>query len=262
MFPATAHDIEFEFVDDIEALYANIRAFNRGCYEEVGYAYKGRMYLPPYIALADVDLALAELEQVLATGRRWSRSSRATRTADATIPSVAVGSPIRCSTRSGHASTRPGMRVAVHLGAPTTRSTAPTGREDPGGRFGDFDAFQWIMYWGDRPAMELTAGHDPAQPLRAVPEHPRVPLGAGHGLVPYTVRKMDHAFLMGRKAKWRRRSTGGRARSSAALRGRPVPRGERRAGGRRGRDRADRVRLRLPPRRGARLSRRSTSARS
>ena len=24
--------------------------------------------------------------------------------------------------------------------------------------FGGFDAFQWMMYWGDRPALELTAG--------------------------------------------------------------------------------------------------------
>ena len=68
MYPASAHDIEFEFADDLEAIYANIRAFNRWIHEEIGYAYQDRMFLPPYLALADVDLALAELEILLETG--------------------------------------------------------------------------------------------------------------------------------------------------------------------------------------------------
>jgi hypothetical protein len=53
MFPAAAHDIEYEFADNIPALYANIRAFNRWMHEEVGYNVQNRMFLPPYIALAD-----------------------------------------------------------------------------------------------------------------------------------------------------------------------------------------------------------------
>ena len=69
MYPASAHDIEFEFADDLEALYANVRAFNRWIHEEIGYAYQGRMFLPPYLALADVDLALAELEIAARDGR-------------------------------------------------------------------------------------------------------------------------------------------------------------------------------------------------
>ncbi|HEX9504973.1 MAG TPA: hypothetical protein VGA62_03095, partial [Acidimicrobiia bacterium] len=53
MFPAAAHDIEYEFVENVPALYANIRAFNRWMHEEVGYRAEERMFLPPYIALAD-----------------------------------------------------------------------------------------------------------------------------------------------------------------------------------------------------------------
>jgi len=47
MFPASAHDIEYEFVDDMPALYANVRAFNRWMHEEVGFAHQNRMFLPP-----------------------------------------------------------------------------------------------------------------------------------------------------------------------------------------------------------------------
>ena len=45
MFPASAHDIEF--ADNVEAMYANVRAFNRWMYEEIGYAHDNRMFLPP-----------------------------------------------------------------------------------------------------------------------------------------------------------------------------------------------------------------------
>src|SRR5262249_43049063 len=68
MFPAAAHDIEYEFADNIPALYANIRAFNRWMLEEVGYAVENRRFLPPYIALADPDLAVQELQRVMADG--------------------------------------------------------------------------------------------------------------------------------------------------------------------------------------------------
>src|SRR5260221_9087307 len=68
MFPAAAHDIEYEFADDLDALHANVRAFNRWMHEEVGFVVDGRMFLPPYIALADVDAAVAELEIVLGQG--------------------------------------------------------------------------------------------------------------------------------------------------------------------------------------------------
>src|SRR3974390_599048 len=68
MFPAAAHDVEYIFADNIPALYANIRAFNRWMYEEVGFCAENRMFLPPYIPLADPDLAVAELELVAAQG--------------------------------------------------------------------------------------------------------------------------------------------------------------------------------------------------
>ena len=58
MFPAAAHDIEYEFADNIDALYANIRAFNRWMHEEVGFVAEGRMWLPPYISFADPELAV------------------------------------------------------------------------------------------------------------------------------------------------------------------------------------------------------------
>ena len=68
MFPAAAHDIESEFADRIDALYADIRAFNRWMHEEVGFIAESGMWLPPYISFGDPELDGTRLELVVAQG--------------------------------------------------------------------------------------------------------------------------------------------------------------------------------------------------
>jgi predicted TIM-barrel fold metal-dependent hydrolase len=204
MFPASAHDIEFEFVDDLEAMYANIRAFNRWIHEEIGYAHENRMFLPPYIALADVDLAVAELERVLAEGapvvQFKAGHAHGGRTNPAGGRSIAdpVFDPVWARINEA------GTRVAVHLGATDYQKYGADWSEDPEATFGEFDAFQWVMYWGDRPAMELTAGMILHGLFARYPNVCVCLSEQGTVWLPYTLRKMDHAFLMGRKAKWGR----------------------------------------------------------
>ena len=131
MFPASAHDIEFELADDVDAMYANIRAFNRWIHEEVGYAYENRMFLPPYIALADVDLAVAELETVLAQGAPMVqfKSGHAHGGRDNPFGGRSIADPLFDPIWSR--STRPGRGWRSTWAAPTTRSTAPTGARTP-----------------------------------------------------------------------------------------------------------------------------------
>ena len=61
---------ENEFVNDPEAGFANLRAYNRWVEEEWGFNYQGRLFAPATLSLLDVDLAVAELERVLAAGAR------------------------------------------------------------------------------------------------------------------------------------------------------------------------------------------------
>src|SRR5262249_34781426 len=68
LYPGPVLHLESEFTDDVDAIYANARAYNRWIHAEVGYAHAGRMFLPPYLSLADVELAVAELDRVLAEG--------------------------------------------------------------------------------------------------------------------------------------------------------------------------------------------------
>jgi predicted TIM-barrel fold metal-dependent hydrolase len=97
-----------------------------------------------------------------------------------------------------------GMRLTVHLGGTDYQKYGADWSEDPDETFGNFDAFQWVMYWGDRPAMEITAALILHNFFGRFPNI-RVCLSEqGTVWMPYTLRKMDHAYLMGRKAKWGR----------------------------------------------------------
>jgi predicted TIM-barrel fold metal-dependent hydrolase len=202
MFPAAAHDIEYEFADNIEALYANVRAFNRWMHEEVGYSAENRMFLPPYIPLAEPDLALAELERVMADGATviQTKSGHAHGGRDNPWGGRSPADPVYdrfWSTVNDH-----NLRWAVHLGGTDYQKYGADWSEDPDTVFGDFDAFQWMMYWGDRPAIELTAALILHNFFGRYPNIKVCLSEQGTVWVPYTLRKMDHAFLMGRKAKW------------------------------------------------------------
>jgi predicted TIM-barrel fold metal-dependent hydrolase len=57
-------------LEDPRALYAHFRALNRFIEEEWGYAYQNRIFAPAMLTLRDVDMAVEELERVLAAGAR------------------------------------------------------------------------------------------------------------------------------------------------------------------------------------------------
>jgi predicted TIM-barrel fold metal-dependent hydrolase len=202
MFPAAAHDIEYEFADNIPALYANIRAFNRWMHEEVGYAADNRMFLPPYIALADPDLAVRELEQVVAHGAPLfqTKAGHAHGGADNPWGGRSPADPVY--DRFWSIVNEAGIRWSVHLGGTDYQKYGADWSEDPSAVFGDFDAFQWVMYWGDRPAMELTAALILQNFFGRYPNIKVSLSEMGTVWLPYTLRKMDHAYLMGRKATW------------------------------------------------------------
>jgi len=202
MFPAAAHDIEYEFADNIPALYANIRAFNRWMHEEVGYNSDNRMFLPPYISFADPELAMKELKQVIADGARMiqTKSGHAHGGADNPFGGRSLADPIFddiwnvCNDAE--------IRLAVHLGGTDYQKYGADWSEDPEATFGDFDAFQWMMYWGDRPALELTSALILHNFFGRFPNMHVLLSEMGTVWLPYALRKADHAFLMGRKAKW------------------------------------------------------------
>jgi predicted TIM-barrel fold metal-dependent hydrolase len=207
MYPAAAHDVEYEFADNVDAIYANVRAFNRWMHEEVGFVVRNRMWLPPYIPFADPELALKELETVMADGATAIQTKSGHAHGGRNNPhggrSLADPAFDRLWARVNEA----GIRLCVHLGSTDYQKYGADWSEDPEASFGDFDAFQWMMYWGDRPAIELTAGLILHNFFGRFPNIRVLLSEQGTVWLPYTLRKMDHAFMMGRKAKW---AAGGR----------------------------------------------------
>ena len=67
---------------------------------------------------------------------------------------------------------------------------------------GDMDAFQWVFYYGDRPAMETVGAAILQGFFQRFPTMKLLLSEQGTVWLPYTLRKMDHAFLMGRRATW------------------------------------------------------------
>jgi predicted TIM-barrel fold metal-dependent hydrolase len=157
MFPGHVLNLEYEFADDVDAIYANARAYNRWIHAEVGHGHAGRMFLPPYLSLADVELAVDELERLLAEGARLVE----------VVTGHAHGG--RANPRGGRSLADPifdpfwarideaGVRVATHVGPTDYAKYGADFSEDPEAVLRDFGALQWALFWGDRPAMDTVA---------------------------------------------------------------------------------------------------------
>lgn len=179
---------------DVEALYANQRASNR-CYAETWtFNYQDRIFTPPYICCADVELATAELDYVMSQGAELIQIS--------TGPSLGR-SPFRPAMDGFWARVNEaGLRVCTHLADVTYYGRQGEEWDEPEAYVSDMTAFQWVMYSGDRPAYETVAAAILSGWMTKFPNIKLLMSEQGTVWVPYIVRKMDHAFLMGRPGTW------------------------------------------------------------
>ena len=134
-------------MDDVEQTYANLRSFNRWLEEEWGFGGDGRIVAPPLLSLLDRDLAVAELDRVLAAGAR--------------LVQIRPG-----PTGSGKSLADPwydpfwsrineaGVPVAFHLSDNHNEEISTAWGEDANPPVRQMSAFQWAFVHGDRPIME------------------------------------------------------------------------------------------------------------
>ncbi len=187
--------LEFEFEHDLEGLYANLRAINRYLATEWKFNYQDRIFTPPYISMASADLALAELEAVL--------DDEVPRVIQITSGPAIHRSPFRPEldpfwSRVNEA----GIQVSTHLASVTFYGRLGEEWDERECMLGDMDAFQWAFYYGDRPAMEMVGAAILQGFFSRFPNIRMLMSEQGTVWVPYAIRKMDHAFLMGRQATW------------------------------------------------------------
>jgi predicted TIM-barrel fold metal-dependent hydrolase len=192
IFGGKISTIEYHLHDQPDVLWANVRSYNRWLEEDWGFAYEDRLFCPPLIVLDDVEQACAELDRVLDAGAR--------------VVQMRVGPAFGRSPASPYFDpfwarlNEANIPMATHLGWTEYVRSGTAWSEDPDASYFHFDAFQWLHYWGDRPAMETVSAMIFHGLFERFPNLRVVFSEQGTVWVPYLVRKMDHAYLMGRRS--------------------------------------------------------------
>ena len=192
---ATLPGTEAQFEGDLPGLYANLTALNRYLGHEWGFNHQDRIFTPPFVSFADPDMALAQLEDIMKI-----ETPRVIQTS--TGPSMHT-SPFRPENdRFWSICNEAGIRLTTHLASLTRYAAQGEERNEPEVMLGDMDAFQWVFYYGDRPAMETVGAAILQGWFARFPNMKLLLSEQGTVWVPYLLRKMDHAFMMGRRATW------------------------------------------------------------
>jgi predicted TIM-barrel fold metal-dependent hydrolase len=185
---------ENELHDDIPALYANIRSYNRWLDEEWGFNRDNRIITAPMISLTDAELAIAEIDRVVAAGARavvmkpgplWGRSPVDpiydgfwSRLQDANVKLVFHSTDPRYLATLG-----------VQFGE---AATPPLQGQTP---------FQWYLTAG-KPVADTLASYVLNNLFGRLPGLTVVALECGINWVVPLLHDVDHAAHMGRKGYW------------------------------------------------------------
>jgi predicted TIM-barrel fold metal-dependent hydrolase len=188
------------FLDhDIEALYALERAQNRYVAAEWGFNYQRRIFSPPFVSTVSVEHAIAELDALMAEDDPPKIIQLASGHSIGRSPFRPEMDPFWSRINEAN------MKICTHLAGVTPYAAWGKEWDEDEVMLGDMNAFQWVMYYGDRPAYELVAAAILQGFFATYPNIQLLLSEQGTVWVPYIVRKMDHAFLMGRRASFDRK---------------------------------------------------------
>jgi predicted TIM-barrel fold metal-dependent hydrolase len=201
LYPSTGVTVENLLEGDPELLMAHFAALNRYIGEEWGWANQNRIFPAAPITLVDVDFAVSQLEAALAGGCRviqllpgpavWGRS-----------PADPIYDPFWGLMNEA------GALLTLHLGNSgyQERYSADWGEHpDPDGVRGDGpgrSAFQWTMFYRDRPVMETICSLIYSNFFGRFPDINVASVENGAIWVPYLLAAMDNMKGMGRNGPW------------------------------------------------------------
>ena len=195
LFPSFGVMIEYWMQHDVELLYANFDGFNRWLGETWGFAHAGRIYAAPLISLRDRDLAVQQLDGLLARGARVVSM----------LPGPAYGrSPAdpwydAFWARANEA----GLAVAYHIGDSGYMDLFSTAwGEEANPRTYQRSAFQWTHFFGDRPIMETLTALILHHLFGRFPNVKVLSIENGSLWVDYMLKVMDKMKGMGRAGPW------------------------------------------------------------
>ena len=195
LFPSLGVCVEPYMTDNAAQTFANLRAFNRWLDDDWGYAYHDRLFAAPMLSLLDVDLAVAELETVLARGARILCLRPGP--VNGRSPADPFFDPFWARVEEA------GIVVAYHSGnAGYTDLMSPLWGEEPSPAAHHMSAFQWLTCFADRPIMDTLASLVLNNLFGRFPGIRVLSVENGSLWVPYLYRTLDRMVGMGRNGPW------------------------------------------------------------
>lgn len=182
-------------IDDPRALYAHFRSLNKWIDEEWGFAYKNRIFSPAMLSLRDLDMAVTELDRVMAAGAR------------------------AINLRPGHAYGRSpgdpyfdpfwarineaGLAVTFHQGeGGHNLALAPLWGYDGDPPATEQSAWQWFNTYGNAPIMAVLSALLYDNLFARFPNVRVASVENGAGWLPYFMSLIDKMRGMGRQGQW------------------------------------------------------------
>jgi predicted TIM-barrel fold metal-dependent hydrolase len=183
---------ESAFKGGVELGAAVTRAWNEYILEDWGFSTENRIYCPLMVPFADIDTALREIEWGLEHGAKVVNLP-VSPTFDGKSPFDPVYDPIWARINEAN------LRVAIHLHGTARHEGMKEWSEDPTTPYPRYDAMQWTLWWSDRPIMEMVGAMIFHNLFGRFPNVKVLIAEYGAVWLPYMLRKMDHAFALGRK---------------------------------------------------------------
>jgi predicted TIM-barrel fold metal-dependent hydrolase len=183
------------WVDDTDALYANLRSFNRWFDEDWGFDHHDRIYATAVLSLRDLDQAVALTDEVIERGARIVMLP--TGPAYGRGPADPYFDPVWARLAEA------GVVVTFHVGPYWYfDAVSPAWGLDPDPGSWHMAAWQWMNAYGERPVTDTISslifdnlfGRFPSLNV-LVAEH-------GASWIPHTLERMDKARGMGRNGPW------------------------------------------------------------
>src|SRR5262245_24656790 len=195
LFPGSIALSGEHYVDDTDALYANLSSYNRWYDETWGFNYQDRLYATAVLSLRDVDRAVALTDEVLARGARVVLLP--TGPAYGRSPGDPYFDPVWARLNEA------GVVVALHI-MPFWYFDAisPAWGHDADPQSWRMSAWQWMNTYGERPVIETISALVFDNLFERFPRLHVLIAEHGASWVPHTLQHMDKSRGMGRNGPW------------------------------------------------------------
>ena len=196
VFPAGMALAAEHYVADTDALYVNVRSFNRWYDETWGFNYEEKLYATALLSLRDLDRAIAETDAILAQGAKVVLLP--TGPAYGRSPADPYFDPIWSRLNEA------GVTVAFHI-MPYWYFDAisPAWGHDSDPAAWHMSAWQWMNVYGERPIVDTISSLIFDNLFGRYPDIRVLIAEHGASWVPHTLVHMDKSRGMGRNGPWK-----------------------------------------------------------